>query len=271
MKWKSSDGLEIEGVLTLPPEKDGADHAPYPLIVYPHGGPHSASKPGFNFTVHLFAAYGYAVFQPNFRGTYGYGRQFLDAARFDMGGSDMQDILTGIDMLVARGTVDRHRQFVYGISYGGYTSCRLVTLTNQFRAAAAQNAVTDLHAMWSLSDLQSWTEWEFGGKPWETVEHDGRKIDVGALMRRAQPDDAGPPSEDADAHPACRSRSALPARNGANVPSRAQGSRLRDGPRRVQRRTPRALASAAPGRRAGTRLGLVRRARCEGSTEDCAA
>ena len=189
VKWKSFDGLEIEGVLTLPPaELDAEKHqAPYPLIVYPHGGPHSASKPGFNFTVHLFAAHGYAVFQPNFRGTYGYGRKFLDAARFDMGGSDMQDILTGIEMLIARGTVDRDRQFVYGISYGGYSTCRLVTLTKQFRAACAQNAVTDLHAMWSLSDLQSWTEWEFGGKPWETIEHEGKKIDVGALMRERSP------------------------------------------------------------------------------------
>jgi dipeptidyl aminopeptidase/acylaminoacyl peptidase len=187
VKWKSFDGLEIEGVLTLPPDELEDYEAPYPLIVHPHGGPHSASKPGFNFTVHLFAAHGYAVFQPNFRGTYGYGRKFLDAARFDMGGSDMQDILTGIDMLIKRGTVDKKRQFVYGISYGGYSTCRLVTLTKQFRAAAAQNAVTDLHAMWSLSDLQSWTEWEFGGKPWETVEHEGRKIDVGKLMRERSP------------------------------------------------------------------------------------
>ena len=186
VKWKSFDGLEIEGILTLPPEELD-EQSPYPLIVYPHGGPHSASKPGFNFAVHLFAARGYAVFQPNFRGTYGYGRKFLDAARFDMGGSDMQDILTGIEMLIARGTVDKERQFVYGISYGGYSTCRLITLTKQFRAACAHNAVTDLHAMWSLSDLQSWTEWEFGGKPWETVEHDGKQIDVGALMRERSP------------------------------------------------------------------------------------
>lgn len=171
----------------MPPAELKQFKAPYPLVVYPHGGPHSASKPGFNFTVHLFAAHGYAVFQPNFRGSYGYGREFLDAARFDMGGSDMKDILTGIDMLIERGTVDKDRQFVYGISYGGYTTCRLTTLTDRFRAACAQNAVTDLHAMWSLSDLQSWTEWEFGGKPWETIEHEGKKIDVGALMRDRSP------------------------------------------------------------------------------------
>lgn len=187
VRWKSFDGLEIEGVLTLPPAELTDFKAPYPVIVYPHGGPHSASRPGFNFGVHLFAAHGYAVFQPNFRGTSGYGRKFLDAARFDMGGSDMQDILTGVDKLIADGVVDKDRQFVYGISYGGYSTCRLVTLTDRFRAACAQNAVTDLHAMWSLSDLQSWTEWEFGGKPWETVEHEGRTIDVGALMRDRSP------------------------------------------------------------------------------------
>lgn len=188
VKWKSFDGLEIEGVLTLPPAELTEFKAPYPVIVHPHGGPHSASKPGLNFNVHLFAAHGYAVFQPNFRGSYGYGRKFLDAARFDMGGSDMQDILTGVDMLIERGTVDKDRQFVYGTSYGGYSTCRLVGLVpDRFQAACAVNAVTDLHAMWSLSDLQSWTEWEFGGKPWETVEHEGRKIDVGALMRDRSP------------------------------------------------------------------------------------
>jgi len=188
VKWKSFDGLEIEGILTLPPAELAEFRTSYrPLIVYPHGGPHSASRTGFNFTVEFFAAQGFAVFQPNFRGTAGYGREFLDAARFDMGGADMRDILTGIDWLAEHKYIDPSRQFVYGISYGGYTASRLVTLTNQFKAACAQNAVTDLHAMWSLSDLQSWTEWEFGGKPWETIERDGKKIDVGALMRERSP------------------------------------------------------------------------------------
>jgi dipeptidyl aminopeptidase/acylaminoacyl peptidase len=188
VEWKSFDGRTIDGVLTLPPtELTEFPPADRPLIVFPHGGPHSASRTGFNFTVEYFAAQGYAVFQPNFRGTAGYGRDFLDAARFDMGGSDMQDILTGIEWLIERKFVDPKRQFVYGISYGGYTASRLVTLTKQFDAVSAVNAVTDLHAMWSLSDLQSWSEWEFGGKPWETVEHEGRQIDVGALMRDRSP------------------------------------------------------------------------------------
>ena len=79
----------------------------------------------------------------------------------------MRDILSGIDDLIRQGLVDRDRQFVYGVSYGGFMTCWLVGHTNRFRAAVAQNAVTDLNVMWGLSDLQSWTEWEFGGRPWE--------------------------------------------------------------------------------------------------------
>ena len=64
----------------------------------------------------------------------------------------------------------KHRQFVYGTSYGGYLTTWLVGHTNQFRAAVAQNAVTDLTMMLALSDLRSWTEWEVGGRPWRIPE-----------------------------------------------------------------------------------------------------
>jgi dipeptidyl aminopeptidase/acylaminoacyl peptidase len=164
----TNDGVQLEGVLTLPPA--AVAQAPYPLVVYPHGGPHSRSTQGFNFTVQIFAAQGYAVFQPNFRGSSGYGRKFLDADRNDLGGGDMRDLLTGIDSLVREKIVDPQRQFVYGVSYGGFMTCWLVGHTNQFRAAVAQNAVTDMHAMWGLSDIQSWTQWELQGLPWEVPE-----------------------------------------------------------------------------------------------------
>jgi dipeptidyl aminopeptidase/acylaminoacyl peptidase len=168
IQWKSSDGMEIDGVLTLPPASIAKP--PYKLLLLPHGGPHSRASSGGGFDVQLFACNGYAVFQPNFRGSTGYGLKFLDADRHDLGGGDMRDILTGIDYLVARGTVDEKRQFVYGVSYGGYMTTWLVGHTRQFRAAVAQNAVTDMNAMWHLSDLQSWTEWDVGGLPWEAVE-----------------------------------------------------------------------------------------------------
>jgi dipeptidyl aminopeptidase/acylaminoacyl peptidase len=165
--WRN-EGQGIEGVFTHPPPQ--VAKPPYKLIVYPHGGPHSRSTLGFDFTVQLFAAQGYAVFQPNFRGSTGYGKKFLDADRLDLGGGDMRDILTGIDKLVKDGKVDPKRQFVYGISYGGFMTSWLVGHTNQFRAAVAQNAVTDMNMMYGLSDIQSWTHWELGGAPWEQLE-----------------------------------------------------------------------------------------------------
>jgi len=165
--WKNED-FSLEGILTLPPE--GVGKAPYPLVLYPHGGPHGKSSPGFDFTVQTFAAHGYAVFQPNFRGSTGRGQKFIDADRGDFGGGDMRDILTGIDQLIKDKIVDAERQFVYGISYGGFMTCWLVGHTNQFRAAVPQNAVTDLHMFWALSDIKSWIEWEFGGRPWEVSE-----------------------------------------------------------------------------------------------------
>lgn len=161
--WKN-EGLNLEGLLTVPPRVVAAP--PYKLIVYPHGGPHSRSALGFDFMVQIFAANGYAVFQPNFRGSSGYGQRFTDADRFDLGGGDMRDVLTGIDHLVSQKRVNPDQQFVFGSSYGGYLTTWLVGHTRQFRAAVAQNAVTDLNFMWGLSDLQSWTEWEFGGPPW---------------------------------------------------------------------------------------------------------
>jgi dipeptidyl aminopeptidase/acylaminoacyl peptidase len=168
IRWKSFDGLEIEGILTKPPAT--VAKPPYKLLVIPHGGPHHRATSGGGFDVQFFATRGFAVFQPNFRGSTGYGLKFLDADRNDFGGGDMKDILTGIDFLVKQGIGDPKRQFVYGVSYGGYMTSWLVGQTHQFRAAVAQNAVTDLNVMWHLSDLQSWTEHDMSGFPWEVPE-----------------------------------------------------------------------------------------------------
>jgi dipeptidyl aminopeptidase/acylaminoacyl peptidase/lysophospholipase L1-like esterase len=164
----TNDGLALEGTITVPPPS--VAQAPFPLVVYPHGGPHSRSTLGFNLTAQVLAGQGYLVFQPNFRGSAGYGRTFLDADRNDLGGGDHRDILTGIESLIHDGLVNRERQFVYGVSYGGFMTTWLVGHQRQFRAAVAQNAVTHLDVMWGLSDLPSWTEWEFAGKPWEVAD-----------------------------------------------------------------------------------------------------
>ncbi|HZL91528.1 MAG TPA: prolyl oligopeptidase family serine peptidase [Pirellulaceae bacterium] len=166
VKWQN-EGFDLEGALTLPPPE--VAKAPYPLVLYPHGGPHSRTVKGFNSTAHVLAHAGYAVFQPNFRGSAGYGKKFLDSDRNDLGGGDMRDILAGIDMLANEKLIDRERQFVYGISYGGFMTSWLVGHTTQFRAAVAQNAVTEMNVMWGLSDIQSWTQHELSGLPWEVA------------------------------------------------------------------------------------------------------
>lgn len=211
ISWKS-DEFTIEGVLTLPPE--GVAKTPYKLLVYPHGGPHSRSTMGFDFTVQLFAAHGYAVLQPNFRGSSGYGQRFIDADRNDFGGGDMRDILAGVDKVIADGIADKDRLFLYGTSYGGYMTTWMVGQTRRFRAAVAQNPVTDLNMMWHLSDIPSWTEWEFGGKPWDVPEKMRRhsplthadKVKTPTLILHARDDRRCPLPMGQAYHQALRSR-----------------------------------------------------------------
>src|SRR5262249_7223724 len=97
IRWEN-EGLKLEGLRTVPPPE--VAKPPYKLILYPHGGPHSRTAKGFDFTAQVFAAQGYAVFQPNFRGSHGYGQKFIDADRGDFGGGDMRDDLTGLEHLV---------------------------------------------------------------------------------------------------------------------------------------------------------------------------
>ena len=165
VEWDNGEGMKIDGALITP--HPNIAKPPYKLIVNPHGGPHWRASLGAGFNDQIFASRGYAIFKPNFRGSLGYGLAFLDANRGDLGGGDMRDILSGIDHLVKMGIANEDRLFVYGVSYGGYMTSWLVGQTDRFKAAVAENAVTDLTMMWTLSDLQSWTEWSFGGKPWE--------------------------------------------------------------------------------------------------------
>ncbi len=163
--WDNGEGFEIEAAFVTP-HPDVAQ-PPYKLIVLPHGGPHHRAGLGAGFNDQVLASHGYAILKPNFRGSTGYGLAFLDAVRGDLGGGDMRDILSGVDFLIEKELADPDQLYVYGVSYGGYMTSWLVGQTTRFRAAVAENAVTDMTMMWSLSDLQSWTEWEFGGRPWE--------------------------------------------------------------------------------------------------------
>jgi len=142
-RWTSFDGLEIEGLLALP--RDRAD-GPLPLVIDVHGGPTACWFWSFapaNGLPNLLAGAGYAVLLPNVRGSVGRGTEFAEANLGDMGGGDLQDILTGIDALVREGIVDDKRVAITGGSYGGFMACWAVTQTDRFAAAMPMAVVTN--------------------------------------------------------------------------------------------------------------------------------
>ncbi len=144
--YTAADGLKLEGVLTLPP---GREAKGLPLIVMPHGGPLVAGdRPGFDWWAQAFAARGYAVFQPNFRGTLGYGADFERAAYGQWGLKMQTDISDGMAELARQGIIDPARACIVGASYGGYAALAGVTVQRGlYRCAASWGGVTDLRAM----------------------------------------------------------------------------------------------------------------------------
>lgn len=151
MTWTAPDGLEIEGILCAPPG-DG----PFPLVVNIHGGPVWAFQKTWSMSypwVPLLVSRGYAVLNPNPRGSGGRGQQFVRHVVGDMGGADTTDYLSGIDALVQRGLVDPERVGVIGGSYGGYMSSWLITQDQRFAAAVPVSPVTDWYSQSFTSNI----------------------------------------------------------------------------------------------------------------------
>jgi dipeptidyl aminopeptidase/acylaminoacyl peptidase len=131
--YKSSDGLEIPAYLTLP---KGVSAKNLPTLVVPHGGPWGRDEWGYNTLAQFYANRGYAVLQPNFRASTGYGRKFLDAGNMQWGHLMQDDITWGVKYLIAEGIADPKRVGITGGSYGGYATLAGVTFTPDLYAAA---------------------------------------------------------------------------------------------------------------------------------------
>ncbi len=119
IKYTARDGLVIHAFLTIP---NGSDGKNLPLIVHPHGGPSARDYWGWNADVQFLANRGYAVFQPNFRGSTGYGTKLLTSGYREWGGAMQNDITDGVKHLIDEGIVDPKRVGIYGASYGGYAT-----------------------------------------------------------------------------------------------------------------------------------------------------
>jgi dipeptidyl aminopeptidase/acylaminoacyl peptidase len=133
IRYKSSDGLEIPAYLTLP---KGVPAKNLPLVVVPHGGPWARDSWGYNSFAQFLANRGYAVLSPNFRGSTGYGKKFIDAGNGQWGEKMQDDITWGVKHLVAEGIADPKRIGIMGGSYGGYATLAGVTFTPDLYAAA---------------------------------------------------------------------------------------------------------------------------------------
>jgi dipeptidyl aminopeptidase/acylaminoacyl peptidase len=131
--YKSSDGLEIPAYLTLP---KGIPAKNLPAILLPHGGPWGRNEWGYDTQAQFLANRGYAVLQPNFRGSTGYGRKFLDAGNLEWGRKMQDDVTWGAKYLVAEGIADPKRVGIMGGSYGGYATLAGVAFTPDLYAAA---------------------------------------------------------------------------------------------------------------------------------------
>ncbi|HKF46083.1 MAG TPA: S9 family peptidase [Terracidiphilus sp.] len=167
--WKADDGKTVEGVLIYPPGKKGAKHLRMFTLI--HGGPADADGDRFGSGWYdwatLAAARGWLVFRPNYRGSSGYGDEFMLEIMPHLVSKPGRDILEGVDALVKDGIADPDHLAIGGYSYGGYMTNWLITQTTEFKSAVTGAGAVEHAANWGNDD-ETWDDaWYLGGKPWE--------------------------------------------------------------------------------------------------------
>ena len=163
--YKSVGDFEIEGWLMKPYGYQPGRK--YPLVLYIHGGPHSAYGEGWFDEFHNIAGAGMWVLFTNPRGSSGYGQEFTYSTRGQWGGDDYLDLMKAVDIAAKRPDVDSTRMGVTGGSYGGFMTAWITTKTNRFKAAQTDRMIANWTSWYGSSDAQGLTEFEFYGKPWE--------------------------------------------------------------------------------------------------------
>jgi len=142
ISYKTRDGLTVNGYLTLP---NGMLSKNLPVIVMPHGGPDSRNSWGYNSEVQFLASRGYAVFQVNFRGSKGYGKNFWIAGFKEWGAKMQNDITDGVQWLIAQKIADPSRIGIYGFSFGGFSALHgLISNPELYKCGASYSGFTNL-------------------------------------------------------------------------------------------------------------------------------
>jgi dipeptidyl aminopeptidase/acylaminoacyl peptidase len=170
--WKSDDGRTVEGVLIYPPGMKDAKHLR--MLTFIHGGPADADGNRFEADWYdwavLAASNGWLVFRPNYRGSCGYGDDFMLEIAPHLVSKPGRDILAGVDALVKDGHADPDRLAIGGYSYGGYMTNWLITQTTRFKAAVTGAGAVEHAANWGNDDETRDDAWYLGGRPWEAPE-----------------------------------------------------------------------------------------------------
>ena len=170
--WTSDDGTAIEGMLMYPPGKFEAKHLP--MFVFPHGGPDDADGNHFEADWYVWdrlaATQGWLVFEPNYRGSTGYGDKFLAGIVPEIVSRPGKDVLAGVDALVKEGIADPDHLTVGGYSYGGYMTNWLITQTSRFKAAVTGAGAVENVANWGNDDTSFDDIYFLGGFAWEVPQ-----------------------------------------------------------------------------------------------------
>ena len=171
-QWRADDGTTVEGMLIYPPGRFEAKHLP--MFTFIHGGPNDADGNHFEADWYqwsaLAATKGWLVFEPNYRGSTGYGDKFLQQIVPVIVSRPGKDILEGVDALVKDGIADPDRLVIGGYSYGGYLTNWLITQTTRFKAAVTGAGAVEHVGNWGNDDTTFDDAYFLGGRPWEAPQ-----------------------------------------------------------------------------------------------------
>jgi dipeptidyl aminopeptidase/acylaminoacyl peptidase len=172
IEWRSKDGTQIEGILIKPADFNAQKK--YPLLVVIHGGPTGIDMPGVNadrtYPIEMFAAKGAVILRPNYRGSAGYGEKFRSLNVRNLGLGDHDDVVSGVDALIAKGFIDPSRVGAMGWSQGGYISAFLTTFSDRFKAVSVGAGISNWMTYYVNTDIHPFTRQYLKATPWEDPE-----------------------------------------------------------------------------------------------------
>jgi dipeptidyl aminopeptidase/acylaminoacyl peptidase len=174
--YEGALGAKVQGWLVKPPRFDKKQK--HPLLLWIHGGPQGAWMDAWHWRWNpvLHAAHGFVVFCPNPHGSTGFGQAFCEQISGDWGGAVYEDLMKGVDLLVAQGFIDEKKIGAAGGSYGGYMVNWMLGHTDRFAALASHAGVYNLESMAGVTEELWFSEWEHGGPPWEDRKQSHRQF-----------------------------------------------------------------------------------------------